>query len=51
MRSSLASLFQWIICLLLVLAVLGITTATLLPVIYRSEWYQKQYPTPTPEER
>jgi len=35
--------FRAIIILLLIAAILGITTATLMPAIYRSPWYQNKY--------
>jgi len=35
--------FRAIVILLLIAAILGITTATLMPAIYRSAWFQNKY--------
>ena len=32
-----------IVIILLIAAILGITTATLMPAIYRSAWFQQKY--------
>lgn len=35
--------FNTFVIVLLIAAILGITTATLMPAIYRSAWFQNKY--------
>lgn len=38
--------FRATVILLLIAAILGVTTATLFPAIYRSDWFQNRYVNP-----
>jgi len=44
MRAAwIATTFRALVIMLLIAAIIGVTLATLGPVIYRTDWFQKKY--------